>query len=338
MIINVFSILSLFLAGVGSALAAVAATIGAWGWLALGRRPDPARQQVIEERCHLLALVIGVLGLVRLLAWPHFYWLLKSYVAELSIFGVMCVYGVTRIHPHLVLMLQATKPLVLLSVGLWWLLGLVDRRTRSAPLLGARMWSAVPLAGLAVLECSAEALYVIREKVGHRITCCTQFLDTQAAWGVGVPGLPPGFRTGSPLVTLAAYFACNALVAGISLHLGRRVSPSDHKRGFLWLAGAAVCGLANMAVTQWAWSGALAPRVLGLPYHHCVYEILTDTPGLGFAAVMALAGNACLLWPLVLEHYRASAPEAIAGLQSWVYKLCAVALASELLVVGIHLV
>ena len=34
----------------------------------------------------------------------------------------------------------------------------------------------------------------------------------------------------------------------------------------------------------------VAPRVLALPYHHCVYELLTDTPAMGLAGAMTLAG------------------------------------------------
>lgn len=44
-------------------------------------------------------------------------------------------------------------------------------------------------------------------------------------------------------------------------------------------------------MTQWAWLDIAAPIVVQLPYHPCLYELLTDTPVQGAAAVPTLAGH-----------------------------------------------
>jgi hypothetical protein len=53
---------------------------------------------------------------------------------------------------------------------------------------------------------------------------------------------------------------------------------------------------------------------------------------------MTVAGNSCLVWPAALQLWRRRAPEAVAGVQRDVYALCTVLLASEVLIVIIHLV
>ncbi|HKQ61754.1 MAG TPA: hypothetical protein VJS92_10705, partial [Candidatus Polarisedimenticolaceae bacterium] len=106
--------------------------------------------------------------------------------------------------------------------------------------------------------------------------------------------------------------------------------------GLLPAAGLALLGGANLFVAHAAWTSELAPRVLGLPYHHCIYELLTDTLALGPAALMAVAGSAGLAWPLALQFGRRCDPETIGAVQRAIYRYCAVALASELWIVAIH--
>ena len=103
-----------------------------------------------------------------------------------------------------------------------------------------------------------------------------------------------------------------------------------------WTLSLALLGVCNLLTTYWAWQHTVAPIVLQLPYHHCVYELLTDTPAFGVAAVLAIAGNGCLLWSLALHWFRGRAPEAIATAQKSVYWLCGVALVSQLIIVGVN--
>src|SRR5262249_38031691 len=97
----------------------------------------------VENRCHLLFLASGVLLVLTVASWPLFYLLLQSYVPEWP--NVMCIYGVTRIGagsvnssrylPALVTALQAIKPALVFLSGSWFVLHLVNRRTRTAPLM-----------------------------------------------------------------------------------------------------------------------------------------------------------------------------------------------------------
>jgi hypothetical protein len=336
MILNVATVVSFFLAALGGLLAAAAIVVALATWWAQRRAPTPTRRQTVENGAHLLVLLLGVLGLVRLLAWPHFYWLMKSYVPTLAQYGVMCVFGVTRIQPHLVLALQIVKPLALLGIGLWWAVTRAHRRDGTRALLPAQLALAVPVAGLALVDSALEARYLLSEKIGQRVTCCTQFLRTDAA------SLPPGGTAwfvpadASSQAVLGSYLAANLLVIAGCIYLGKRGLPSNRPLGALLGLAAALGGAANLVVAHWAWIEALAPKVLQLPYHHCLYELLTDTPALGLAALMTVAGNGCLIWPAVLQLWRSRAPQAVDEMQRHVYELAAVALASALLIAVVH--
>src|SRR5207244_3006384 len=79
--------------------------------------------------------------------------------------GVMCIYGVTRIGqdsvgpsrflPGLLRLLQATKPALVFLGGAWFILYLLNQRTRSAPLLNRLFVLLLPLGFLAAADAAA---------------------------------------------------------------------------------------------------------------------------------------------------------------------------------------
>jgi hypothetical protein len=325
-----------FLAMTGLLLATVTAVVALRAAVA-GGGPEAPRPQGSEREMSLLLLLCAVLGLVRLLAWPAFYALLKSQVEGLSLLGVMCAYGVTRVHPALITALQVTKPLVLLALGFWLTLEWIDRQTRTCPFTPTLRLAALPVAVFASVDCLLELTYLGADGSGPRITCCTQFLEVRELAAPQVaPGLS-GMSDSAPGLVLTAYAVLNLLTVGACRYLWRHGVPGFLLGGILWPIGLLGCGALGLTATWWAGWAVVAPRVLGLPYHHCVYELITDTDALGFAAALALAGNGCLVWPLLLQPLRGKATALVAAAQRRVYGWCAVAIASELLIVGVHL-
>jgi hypothetical protein len=337
MTLNVWSITSLFLSGVSFMLALCMMLVALRSFPVMPAKAQISLLEKTEDRSQLLVLVVVVLALVRLLAWPYFYLLLKSYVPELAAYGVMCAYGVTRIQAGWVLAVEILKPLTLFSLGFWWLLNLVDRRSATAPMIGLRIVLAIPLSVLALLDCSAEAIYVLLKKVGHPITCCTRFLDTEAQQPLTDNRFMAAVGFGSPLAGLVLFFVLNLLVITLALYCGRRRAGAP-RRPVLLSTGLALLASCNLVVTWWIWLQTVAPRVLQLPYHHCLYEVLTDVPALGIAAILAIAGNTCLLWPVGLQLFRHRAPAEIDSIVRAVDVRCGVAIASSLLIVVVHLV
>lgn len=335
MTVSVWTVGALFL-GLTSAVLAVLAAVTALRTTRDLSRWDgaPGSRDALEERAHLVTLLVGVLAALRLIAWPHFYLLMKSLVPGLATYGVMCTYGVTRLDAGLVGALQVGKPLVLLGLGFWATLGWLDRRAGAPLFLRSRLVLIVPLAGLALAECAAEIGYVFREQAGEPVTCCTQFIDTEAATGWKDLSLSSFGRGGSPAVLFALYALLGLVTAAGTLFFARTGFPV--RRGRSASAGLALVGGAALLSTWPAWSDWVAPRVLQLPYHHCLYELLTDTAAFGLAAVAAVLGCGSLTWVAALEWFRGRAPEAVRQVQGSVLRFAATAQVTSLLIVFVH--
>ena len=134
--------------------------------------------------------------------------------------------------------------------------------------------------------------------------------------------------------SLPAALGLNALAIGGAWTLART---TWMVRGWAIPAVLSAVGVANLFVTHWCWIDVVAPRVLQLPYHHCLYELITDFPAFSIAALLTVLGNGGLVWPLLLGVWRRRAPDVVAALQRRVYALCAVALASAALIVAVHM-
>jgi hypothetical protein len=335
-ILNVWVVSALFLAAVGGVLA-VGAAVTALRSLA-GRDAEAA-----SDRAHLLALIVAVLALVRAVAWPHFYLLLESFVPALAPYGAMCTLGVTRVQPGMVLALQWLKPVVLALLAGWWILTLVDQHAEAAPFQRLRALAIVPIALLALAECATEATYLASDKLGRPVTCCSQpdDLSGRAIASERSPLALAGFA--APEQTLAAYGLLNAAVVALALLWSRDSgAPRAPARG-TWAGvvapfALAALALVNLVVAQWTWLDAVAPRVLGLPYHHCIYEVVTRAPAMGLAAVLTIAGNLAAVGAPLLLTARRRAPAAVDLLARRLLRGSAGALLSALLVVAIHLI
>src|SRR5262249_43023551 len=189
----------------------------------------PEDRKALEDRCYLLFLLAGLLLLLDVLSWPLFYLLLQSYVAEWP--GVMCVYGVSRIGtgsigaarflPTLVTVLQAAKPVLVFLSGAWFVLYLLNRRTRTAPLTG-RVLGLVLAAGLLALgDAAAELTSLAIPKKEEFLSggCCPPVFDQ-----AGPARLLPGEHVGAGQLPwlYAAYYAVNGCMI-VALALGARL-------------------------------------------------------------------------------------------------------------------
>jgi len=361
MILNVWTVTAFFLASVGSVLALAMAVAGA-RTIAAAMARDVERA---SDRGHLLVLVVATLGLVRALAWPHFYGVLESYVPTLAPQGVMCAYGVTRVQPELVLALQWAKPVVLALLGAWLVLVVVDRRSDVPSFQRLLLIASVPLALLALGECALEAAWLASDQMDHEVSCCTQLADLVG--GSVSRNVSPLALAGfdAPWKTLAAYFVLGGFVAAAALVLARtpaRPPEPDVRRAAagavppteslvaararplpaaLRRVAVALLALAFLVVAQWTWLDAVAPRVLGLPYHHCLYEVVTRAPMMGVAALATIAGGAALALAAALSFARGATPDASATIAEVARRLeraAGLALAASLLIVVVHVV
>jgi hypothetical protein len=172
-ILNAYAILDAFVSVLRLGLVFPVVWLSVSSWARWRRTEhDPGARTAFEDRFHLLLLLAGLLLALDVLAWPLLYLLLQSYVPEWP--GVMCIYGVTRVGagtvgtsrylPVLLEILQAAKPLVVFLSGAWFVLYLVNRRTRTAPLSGRVLIGLLATGLLAGLDATAELTYVLSPK------------------------------------------------------------------------------------------------------------------------------------------------------------------------------
>src|SRR5438132_12790957 len=143
MILNTYAVLMGFVGLLRLLFGLLIVALGVSGWRASRRLATPEQRDLLADRCYLVILLTLPLVGLNLVSWPLLYLLLQSYVTEWP--GVMCIYGVmqvgtdslgpSRLLPNLLRLLQWTKPALVFVGGAWFVIYLLNRRTRSAPLL-----------------------------------------------------------------------------------------------------------------------------------------------------------------------------------------------------------
>jgi hypothetical protein len=305
MILNAYAVLDAFvgLLRFGLGLLVLALGIAAWrAWRRSLRFPE--ERKTLEDRCYLLFLLGGLLLCLNVVAWPLFYLLLQSYVPQWP--DVMCIYGVTRIGtgsisssrylPSLITAVQLLKPILIFLSGAWFVLYLVNRRTRTAPLTGRVLLVLLIAGGLAVADAAAELLYIGIPKTEKFLSggCCTMTFDEAAGSSRFLPKSLVPQTAGGRL--WGAYYAVNiilALAAGVCARLCRQGLPRHVLLPLLIATGLAVIVNAVFLVD------IASPRLLHLPYHHCPYDLVPIAPESLLAVALFLGATFAVGWACV---------------------------------------
>jgi hypothetical protein len=307
MILNPYAVLSIFFGLLRLTGGAVLLALG----LASGRRfgrSNPEQRHALEDRTHLLfQLALLLLGL-SVLSWPLWYLLLQSYVAAWP--EVMCIYGVTqvgrgsvgiaRVLPHLVMALHATKPVLVFLGGTWLLLHWANRRGSASPLLRRVLWAAVLLGGAAGLDALIELAYVVipkREQFPPVGCCIATFglADRAARFPAGGLFEQP-WRSWLHVAYCAAALGTTALLSCATFRARAGVSG---RRCMACLAAVAVAS----PVLWCFWVEIAAPALLGLPLHHCLYDLAIQVPESTVAMGLVVLANLSVAWACVLRWW-----------------------------------
>ena len=305
MILNAYAVLDAFVGVLRLGLGLLVLGLGLAAWRTWRRSARVQEQRkALEDRCYLLFLMGGVLLFLNVLAWPLFYLLLQSYVPQWP--GVMCIFGVTRIGtgsigssrflPSLVTAAQVMKPGLIFLSGAWFVLYLINHRTRTAPLTGRVLLVLLVAGGLAVADAAVEVAYLAIPKTEEFLSggCCTVTFDEA---GGSSRFLPQAVVPENGIGRLwGAYYAVNAILvlgAGIGARLCRRGVPRMGLPVLLLGAGLAVAVNAVFLVD------VASPRLLHLPYHHCPYDLVPMAPESLLAVALFLAGTFAVGWACV---------------------------------------
>lgn len=296
MIINAYAVLDAFVSllrlGVGIALLAIIVRMLPSLWRSRGA------DRVSRESRYYLLLTLASVGLIlNVAAWPLLYLLLQSYVPQWS--GVMCIYGVTQIGagsqgvsgwlPLLLTTLQLSKLLVLLLSGAWFVLHLANRATRRAALAG-QVLAALTAFGLATTaDAALEGAYLLIPKKEQVLEagCCS------LAVGPAVSSR----RSAGPVSAASLQTISRSFLGITALMVG----------GLIWgllsavpapaaLASLAIGAAASAPIAQQYLVHVAAPRILGLPFHHCPYDLLIHAPETAVGVAAFCVGVWAAIW------------------------------------------
>lgn len=320
MIVNSFVLLDGFLCLLRLVVALFVTQKAARLWLGTGAgAPTGDARRHREDQLYLIVLGALVLLGLNLAAWPTFYGVLQSFVPHWP--GVMCIYGVTRIGlgsqgaagylPGLLAFVQVLKPITLFASGSWLVVYLIDRRTRAGQFGRVVLGAVAAFATLTAIESACEAAYLAIPKTEQHLDvgCCAVLFDQG---GRALRFLPQGPLGPSSHRWLATMFfglhgGLAALFLGIAYRAGRGTGeiesatprvPASQTRRAAWrgkaIEASLVLGAAfSLVVSYFYLVEIAAPRILGLAFHHCLYDMLPQAPesilGIGLLALGAFA-------------------------------------------------
>jgi hypothetical protein len=339
MITSGFAGLAAFLAALqlGAALWAVAVGVRSW----LLRRADSVGDAVgrSEDSSYLAALLAYLLLGLSAASWTVLYLMLDSFVPQWP--GAMCIYGLTQIGagssgvygwlPSLVMLQQALKPTLFFATGAALVLYRFYRRQGTRDLLPRVVALLLIAAAVASIDAVVEIAYLAipkRENLPNT-GCCSVSAGGQASEGL--------IDEEAKQRWYAAYYGGQAALAAllmtrirfgpVPVASGSREwedglpRPSSNERDGLGRPSSRIAwrfvALLGMAMlTLWVSVRFLidvaSPKLLHLPYHHCLYDLVPAVPEIGLALVFLLWGTFCVGWAAVVEwaaHRAAPAAE-----------------------------
>jgi len=303
-----------------------------------GKNLPPEGLTKVEDQLYLLFWMGVVLLMLRFLAWPLFYLVLHSFVPEVQ--GAMCIFGTRNLLPTLTRSLEILKPLLFFFGIIWLILFKLERFDSQHRDSRRGQRNSLILLFLCVIaaamDSGASAVLWVKSSAELAVSCCTTITDIPTRFTVWMPESLLGPAYNRPL--WISYFVGNGLVIGFS---GLVYTKSWTKRfhPFLYL-NLALLAVINCSLTVVAYIEVVAPQLMRLPFHHCLYCMIQKIPDASFFVGLFALGTCVAAAVLPVYLMAESWAEKNALLKS-VRKLCATAvlcLSGSLLMVATHLI
>lgn len=298
MILNVFSITELF---IGS-LSVILMTWGGILALSLALRwrhaSTPEERTFLEDRSHLVLLVAVVVLGIRMVNWPLFYATLQSFVPDID--GAMCIFGVTQVEETLTRTSELLKPISFFLIGAWFALHLMDRTTKTSPLMARKLLFLSVTALVVVLDSALDIVQMIEIGPGRLVSCCTTVTDVLDRPTRLIPRSAFGPRYAS-ILGYGFYTATILIMGGLAVvRSGIKPGPPPGWRrpvlGILFL-----CAIVNAVLFLLSQIEIYAPRIMNLPFHHCLYCLWQYVPDTILMYVLFIAATAATGWAFLLD-------------------------------------
>lgn len=282
MIINIYTFIMLFSAAVSLVMGAIILPLSyklATNW---GKEKNSDAIERLERTGYLVLLIACVILAIRMASWPFFYFTLNSYVPEVP--GAMCMFGVTQILHGAVGFLQIIKPVAFFVMGGWFLLYYIDNQTKTAPLTVRKFTFLAIISAIILADSIGDLYYFIRMKPLMTVSCCATFYDIPVRPSAMIPKAILGGQYERLLLPI--YYITNLTLVGFLGYMLRRMRVRSLEFGvgsckhFLLTPNSELItlnfialglGIFNAFVVIFSLFEVIAPRLLQLPFHHCMY-------------------------------------------------------------------
>ncbi|HVX09695.1 MAG TPA: hypothetical protein VHC22_00700 [Pirellulales bacterium] len=298
MISSGYVTLAFFLAALQMAAAAWAVVLGVRS-LGLKRQAGEPGAERLEARTYLAGLLGYLLLGTSLASWLVFYLVLDSFVPQWP--EAMCIYGITQIGagsrgifawlPTLVLFEQATKPVLVFVLGAALVLYRFYRQLGTQTLL-PRVAALLLIGALvASADAATEVAYLAIPK--------RESLPGSGCCSVAATSLDRGASSGArdERWLEAIYYGCQAAMAVMAWRTAGRRGDTLAARHILPLAAMAAL---TLAVSLRFFIDVASPKLLHLPYHRCLYDLLPGVPESGAALALLLGATFCVGWAMLV--------------------------------------
>ncbi len=269
MILNALSITMIFI-GVLSVLLTI------WGGISSlvlyrkwGKSSTPEERSSLENCSYLVLLIMVIVLLIRLINWPLFYFTLQSFISDVE--GAMCIFGVTQVKPGLTRFLEFLKPIIFFLIGGWLILHLLDRSTKTSPLMERKLLLLSIIALFILIDSFGDLFLIIRIRPESLVSCCTTITDILNRPTRTTPEALFGPEYSYPLQIL--FFITHLALIGF---VGASLKFKIFYRPILGLLF--LFSILNTILFLLSQVEVFAPAMMHLPFHHCLYCLWQYVP------------------------------------------------------------
>ena len=294
MILNALSITILFMS-ILSILLMIWGGISSFFLYKKWEKPfTPEERTLLEDRSYLVLLILAIVLMMRLINWPLFYATLQSFITDVE--GAMCIFGVTQVKPGLTRFLELLKPINFFLIGGWLLLHFLDRGTKTSPLMRRKLLLLSVIGLFVLFDSIGDILLMIRIVPESLVSCCTTITDILNRPTRATPESIFGPEYAQPLQAL--FFITHLALMGF---IGVTLKSKIFRRPILGLLF--LFSLLNAILFLLSQIEVFAPRMMHLPFHHCLYCLWQYVPDSIIMYLLFILGTFSVGWAFTTDLF-----------------------------------
>ena len=294
MILNALSITILFMSTLSIFLMIWGGISSFFLYKKWGKPFTPEERTLLEDRSYLVLLILAIVLMMRLINWPLFYATLQSFITDVE--GAMCIFGVTQVKPGLTRFLELLKPINFFLIGGWLLLHFLDRGTKTSPLMRRKLLLLSVIGLFVLFDSIGDILLMIRIVPESLVSCCTTITDILNRPTRATPESIFGPEYAQPLQ--AFFFITHLALMGF---IGVTLKSKIFRRPILGLLF--LFSLLNAILFLLSQIEVFAPRMMHLPFHHCLYCLWQYVPDSIIMYLLFILGTFSVGWGFTTELF-----------------------------------